>query len=45
MICSSEGGVEIEEVAEKHPEKILERDHRSGDRPGGFSMPAACLWL
>ena len=23
MICSSEGGVEIEEVAEKHPEKIL----------------------
>lgn len=23
VICSSEGGVEIEEVAEKHPEKIL----------------------
>jgi succinyl-CoA synthetase beta subunit len=23
IICSSEGGVEIEEVAEKHPEKIL----------------------
>ncbi len=23
MICSSEGGVEIEEVADKHPEKIL----------------------
>ena len=23
VICSSEGGVEIEEVADKHPEKIL----------------------
>ena len=23
VICSTEGGVEIEEVAEKHPEKIL----------------------
>ena len=39
VICSSEGGVEIEEVAAKHPEKIFERNDRSSDRPGGLSMP------
>ncbi len=35
VICSSEGGVEIEEVADQASGKDSQRNHRSGDRACG----------
>ena len=40
IIASTEGGMDIEEVAAKHPEKILQGRDRSGHGPAGLSTPA-----
>ncbi len=41
MMASTEGGVEIEEVAAKTPEKILQGDDRSRRRPAGDTKRAS----